>query len=263
MKMNRTLSVLAATAVVAVSAASAKAGTTNYITLTVSGTITEGFVTENAAGTKETFKSTATSVNNKNVLSLFGSWANYDGATVTNFPTSKYNLGVLWNYTTQEPVTGDIVVLSKAGALVYDPTASDPTHTFAISGTWLTPTIISGSAALLATNGVNIYEPTLGAGTINYEYQGKFEINDTTGEAPLYTSDLLGDGKGTGTGTYNATGYETKVGFKFEAFGTADTFLDGSASSGTTRASVDLIFSSGAVNTVAPTSTTSPSSGEL
>lgn len=255
MKTIKTLSVLAATAAVTLGAASAEAvDTTGYLAITISGTVVEGFTTANAAGTQQIYTSKSTAVNNKGVLSLLYSWYTGDGnAAVTGgFLTGGYKLAVLWDYTTQQlatgPESGDIVVLDKNGNLVYDPSAvEDSAHTFTIGMNWDTAAITSGKTAILAGTGLNMYNDNQGAGTLNYEMTGQFSLVDdeAAGSDSIAAADLFGQGKCLGVSTFGATGLQTKVGFSFDAYGSAETYKAGTTT-GTETAVVDLKFAGGA-----------------
>jgi len=249
MKMNKTLALLAASATVAVSASTASAvNITGYIPINVTGSLTEGFQAPNGAGTKEIYTSKSTAINNAGTLALLHSWYAWDGSTaIASFTTAGYKLGVLWDYTTEEPETGDIVVLDKSGNLVYDPTAVDAAdHSFTIGMNWNTPCILNGSAVLLPGTSENIYNINQGAGTLNYELTGDFALFDDT-TSSIAVADLHGDGKCLGTATFNAVGIEDKVGFKYTAFGSAQEYLEGTTL-GTDTAVIELTISSGTVN---------------
>jgi hypothetical protein len=256
MKTIKTLSVLAASAAVALGASSAKAvDTTGYLAITISGTVVEGFTAPNTAGTQQIYTSKSTAVNNKGVLSLLYSWYAADGNTAVTggFLTGGYKLAVLWDYTTQQlatgPEAGDIVVLDKNGDLVYDPTASEDAeaHTFTIGMNWDTAAITSGKTAILPGTSLNEYNDNQGAGTLNYEMTGQFSLVDdeTAGSDSVAVADLFGSGKCLGISTFGATGLQTKVGFSFEAYGSAETYKEGTTT-GTSTAVVDLKFAGGA-----------------
>ncbi len=252
MNMNKTIITLAASAAVALSATAADV--TGYIPLTFSGTVTLPVVKSNPNGLKNTYSSKATTVNNKGVLSLLSGWYLFDGGAAA-FATSD-RLAVLWDYTTETPVTGDVVVLDKTGVLVYDPATYVPAnageHVFQVGtlpSDWLTPTDIGGSTSVLPGTGLNMYDDTLGAGTITYIFLGSFTLTDTT--TVPGTATLSGQGKGTGTSTFNAAGQQIKAGFKVDTFGTDGTSQD------SVNASISLTISSGSV-VIAGTGTNQP-----
>lgn len=285
--MNKTMTVLAASAAVALGAYSVQAqdatnDVTGYIPLTVSGTFTEGFQTVNASGTAVTYTAKTSAITEKQLLALFFTWYTNDtgDTSLKSFATSTYQLGVLWDYTTEQPGNGggygDIVIL-KSGALFYDPTtvatsdSGGSTHTFEIYMPAVTTddldynnyaTILNGKTAILSTNGVNIYNSTQGAGTLNYELTSSFYLEDTTGETVISDADLTGTGKTSGTATFAKNGLEDKVGFSFTAFGAFGTLYGGKDNpSGTAESDtivINLTFKSGNV-TIPATSTTSPS----
>jgi hypothetical protein len=244
MKINKTLSVLAVSAAVALSAYSAPTDVFGYLPLTISGTYTVGTYKVNAANTKKTYSTLVTAVNNKVLLAMLNNWYNSDYGTVgVAFPAGA-KLAFHWDYTTQDPENGNVVVLDKTGVvIIYDPSIA-ATYSFVVgldgSATslnsptdWLNPCVTGGSTAILAA-GSNFYDSTLGAGTINYLFTGGFTLADTS-------SKVNAQGKGTGTSVYNATGVQNKVNFKYNAFGTQE------QAGGTIYAAFDITISSGAV----------------
>lgn len=195
--MNKTLAVLAASAAVALSASSVKADavagtdTVKYIPITITGTLTEGFQTVNSAGTKESFNTKSTAVNNKGVLGLLYSWYKLDSSPATpaiaSFTTGGYQPAILWDYTTEEPaaaivgnptgtVTAEtptalgqayVVVVDKTGTVVYDPNTFVPAnagmHMFTV-----TMPVAAGAGA--APGPFPIYTfgvPLVNSGTVN------------------------------------------------------------------------------------------------